>query len=342
MSCDAKIPLTCSTFILLLLAGLISNPLLADVKPTAVSLRGGQQGIGFDDLAFAFSLGKVLVPGGQTGKIYIIDPATSQVTSIDGLSVRNSYAGGHGEGTTSADAGQGLIFAIDRTKRTVNIIDPSVGKIVDLAALSADPDYVRFVEKTNELWVTEPDAERIEIFSIKPLKSVASISIPGGPESLVIDRARPRAYTHLWSGTTLAIDIKTRTAVAQWPNGCQGSRGIAIDEERGFLFAGCAEGKAVVLDLNGGGRQLSHLESGAGVDVIGYNSKLKHLYLPGAKSATMAILDVSKEGKLVLLDVVKTEAGAHCAVGDDRNNIWVCDPQHGRLLQYLDGFSVHP
>ena len=58
------------------------------------------------------------------------------------------------------------------------------------------------------------------------------------PESLVIDPSRKRAYAHLWKGATVAIDIPSRAIVATWPNGCSGSRGIDIDEKRGFVFVG--------------------------------------------------------------------------------------------------------
>jgi hypothetical protein len=96
----------------------------------------------------------------------------------------------------------------------------------------------------------------------------AFIAVSGGPESLVIDKTHERAYTHLWVGKTVAIDTRRHTIVATWANGCTDSRGIALDEKRGFLFAGCSEGKAVVLDVNHDGQQLSSLTYGSGVDEL--------------------------------------------------------------------------
>ncbi|HEX7021698.1 MAG TPA: hypothetical protein VF171_02500, partial [Trueperaceae bacterium] len=167
-------------------------------------------------------------------------------------------------------------------------------------------------------------------------KPQGTISIPGGPESLVIDNTRGRAYTHKWNGGTVAVDLQTHKRVATWPNGCSASRGIALDETRGFLFAGCAEGKVTVMDLNDRGALLASLEVGKGVDVIAYNARLGHLYLPGADSATMAVVSVSPAGKLSLLTTVPTVKGAHCVTADDRNNAWICDPGHGRLLRWQD------
>jgi hypothetical protein len=311
-----------------------------DVGPAAlpIVLPGGEGGIGFDDLTFAPGLHRLLVPAGRSGNLDLIDPATRKVVPIAGFSAQGTFAHGHGEGTTSADAGRGLIFAIDRTALKLVVIDPAAkNAVVGKADLASSPDYVRWVEPRGELWVTEPDRDRIEIFTLPasgpPVPAHKEfLAVPGGPESLVVDAAHGRAFTHLWKSTTLAIDLETRAVVGRWPNGCTDSRGIALDAGRGFLFAGCAEGKAVVLDVNRKGAVLSTLSAGAGVDIIAYNPGLSHLYLPGGKSETMAILGVSKAGKLSLLSTVKTARGAHCAAADDRRQVWVCDPDHGRLL----------
>jgi hypothetical protein len=151
-----------------------------------------------------------------------------------------------------------------------------------------------------------------------------------------VDGKRGRAYTHLWKGKTVAIDVKARSVTATWENGCTGSRGIALDESGRFLFAGCAEGKAVVLDT-GTGKMLSSLAAGDGVDIIDYDATLSHLYLPGGKSATLAVLGVSREGQLSLLGTLPTAAGAHC-VAAVKGSVFVCDPKKGRLIVFRDGY----
>jgi hypothetical protein len=302
-----------------------------------VPLPGGDGGIGFDDLGFAPGLGKLLVPAGRTGNLDLIDPTTREIVAIAGFSSQATFGQGHGEGTTSADFGRGLIFASDRTAKRLLVIDPATRTVVGKADLAGSPDYVRWVAPAGEIWVTQPDSDRIEIFSLPasgaPVPAHKEfVATPGGPESLVIDAAHDRAYTHLWKATTLAIDVKTRAIVARWPNRCADSRGIALDARRGLLFAGCAEGKAVVLDLRHDGAVRDTLSAGAGVDIIDYNPQLGHLYLPGAKSETMAVLGVSGAGKLSLLAAIKTARAAHCVAADDRNHAWVCDPGRGRLL----------
>jgi hypothetical protein len=310
-----------------------------------IPLPNGEPGIGFDDLRFSSALGRIIAPAGRSGRVDLIDPVTHAIASIDDFAEGISYFGGHDFGATSADAGDGMILVSDRTTMRIYGVDPASQRVMSYAPVASSPDYVRYVAATNEAWLTEPDDERIEVFSIgadpqHSLAHAAFIAAPGGPESLVIDGTRGHAYTHLWGGATYAIDVQTRTVVAQWPNGCASSRGIAVAEARGFVFAGCDEGKAVVLDAAHDGAQLSTLSVGAGVDVIDYSPTLQHLYLPGADSANIAILGVPATGQLTLLGTRATVSGGHCVAADDRGNAYVCDPDNGELLVVPDAFPA--
>jgi DNA-binding beta-propeller fold protein YncE len=323
-------------FALLLAAGASTGP-----TTVPVPIPGGEGGIGFDDLGFSPALHRVIVPGGRTGNVVLIDPTTREITSVGGFSTDARFGGGHGEGTTSADEGRGLLFASDRSKRLLVVVDPNRRAIVASVKLAAGPDYVRFVPPTGEVWVTEPNAEQIEIFSVPkdgvptPAR-VGVVHVAGGPESLVVDAARDRAYTHLWKAATVAIDLRTHAVAGQWKNGCSESRGIALDEERGLLFAGCDEGKATTMDLRKGGGVVGKAETGRGVDVIAWSPQLHHLYVPGEDSATMTVLDVAADGKLSPVTTVPTAKGAHCVAADDKGGAWVCDPHGGRLLLFTD------
>jgi hypothetical protein len=305
-----------------------------------IPLPDGRPGIGFDDLQLSTTYG-VLVPGGRSGNLDLVDPVSRAVTAIGGFSQEPIHFAGHDQGATAVAEGAGLLFVTDRTTQKLYAADPTTRQIVASAPLATSPDYVRYVPQTNELWVTEPDAEQVEVFALdgnQPMHS-AVIQTLGGPESMVIDRTRDRAYTHLWGGGTIAIDVRTRAIVAQWSNGCSGSRGIALDEARGFVFAGCAEGRGTVADATNGGALVGTLDVAAmGVDVIDYSPSLSHLYLPGQVNGTMAIAAVSSTGALSLVGTVPTVGGAHCVIADDLGHAYVCDPDNGELLVIPDTF----
>jgi len=319
---------------------LVALLLGAAPSSTPLAIPDGSGGIGFDDLLYVKTVDRVLVPAGRTGKLILVEPATRALTSIGGFSTSVS-AGGHGAGTTSADAGDGLIFASDRDRKAVVVVDPGTKAILETKQLGAGPDYVRWVGPTHEVWVTEPRSKQIEVFKRQSgtgprLVAAGSIPVNDGPESLVVDEKRGRAYTHTWHDETVALDLRTHREVARWKNGCKGSRGIALDETRGFLFVGCDEGKAVALDVAHDGKVLGTATSGNGVDIIAYAPGLKHLYLPGGDSATMAILSVADSGALKVLRTVPTAADAHCVAADATGGVYVCDPKQGRLLVFKD------
>jgi len=333
-----------------LLAGFSGVPASAPAAQ-AVELPGGSGGIGFDDLQFSSSLKRVLVPGGRTGNLYLVDPETRSVSSIGGFSPSKTFGGGHGEGITSVSEGESRLFVTDRTALTLLVVDPASKKIVARAKLAASPDYVRYVAPTREVWVTEPDKDQIEVFQLSGQTGsapthAALIAIKNGPESLVVDAARGRAYTHLWSGITLAIDLKARAVVARWKNLCKDSRGIALDEAKAYVFVGCSEGRAVVLDAGHDGKVVGDSQTGArGVDIIDYDRILHHLYIPGATSATLATLGVGGDGSLTDLGKAASPAGGHCVVSDQGGRAYVCDPKNGRLSVFRDPFPAvawHP
>jgi hypothetical protein len=298
--------------------------------PVAIDLPNGKPGIGFDDLQYSRRLGRVLAPAGRAGTLALADPGTRKVTAIGAFSQAKTYEGGHDFGVTSvADVGDGLAVT-DRTSDELVLVDDA-GKVRARVKLAGGPDYVRWVSTRKELWVTEPEAQQIEVFSISPLRAIEKIAVPGGPESLAIDDVHGRAYTHLWKGETVAIDVTSRSVAKPWANGCTGSRGLAIDVARELVLVGCADGTATVLAARDG-KLLSKLQAVKGQDIIAYSPAKRHLYLAGSESADSAIVAVSEHGELKLLGKGPGAPGGHCITTDDAGHAYVCDPHGGRLV----------
>jgi DNA-binding beta-propeller fold protein YncE len=313
--------------------GQTENP----IKAVAVSLSEGKGGIGFDDIVYAPALHQVIVPAAQTGRVYLIDPATSS---------HESCAVWQGR-TTSADAGDGYVFAADRTHSAVNVIDPKLHKVVASATLEMEPDIVRYVPATHEVWVTEEDPKKgqVEVLAFSAggkilLSHAADVKVTGGggPESLAVDPVRSRVYTNREDQkVTVAIDMASRQIVAEWKNGTEGSSsGLALDETQAWLFVGSGAGGVAVVDVAHNGRILGTLKVGKGTDLIGYNPILRHVYVPDPKEGMLAIIGLSPGGEPRLLRTVETAKDSHAAAADDRGQVWVTDPDHGRLLVVKD------
>jgi len=325
------------------LSFILAGVLLA--APVAVPIPGGEGGIGFDDLVFSPHVGRFIVPGGRTGSVFLMDPETRRLEPLGALSKLRTWKGGHGQSATSADAGRGTLFVADRTARRLLAI-PLGGKGTPAEVpLASGPDYVRWVEPTGEVWVTEPDAEAIEIFRFDPKRQPAlvhagRITVTDGPESLVIDPEHGRAFTNTWHDKTLAIGLRERAVAAGWSNGCKDARGLDADRARGLLFVGCAEGLATVIDTSGKGRLAGQARTGAGVDIVAYVTSTRRLYVPAGKAATLEAFEVRADGSLRSLWRVAAVPQAHCVAADERGHVLVCDPPGGRLLLFED--SVGP
>jgi hypothetical protein len=236
--------------------------------------------------------------------------------------------------------------------------------------VEAAPEYIGFVPATNELWVTEPEKEQIEVFTaptedpFNPTQ-VDIIPVPKGPVGLIVDRTRGLAFTNQPEiGMTMVIQVQTHGPLDQWGNGCSQARGLALDEDRGYLFVGCGEGKVVMMDSSDSGNQITSQTYGGGIDAIAYNPRLQHIYLPSGGSAILAIFGVTRSvpgtatpseaestptpenptpGEtiaLVRLGTVDTALNADCVTVDDIDGIWVCDPSNGQLLMARDTFPA--
>jgi DNA-binding beta-propeller fold protein YncE len=269
--------------------------------------------------------------------VYLIDPATKS---------HESCAVWQGR-TTSADAGDGYVFAVDRSHSAVNVIDPKLHKVVASATLEMEPDIVRYVPATHEVWVTEEDPQRgqVEILAFSDggkvrlsRAAVVKVAGGGGPEALAVDPVRSRVYTNREDQkVTVAIDIPSHRIVAEWKNGTEGSSsGLALDETQAWLFVGSGAGGVAELDVAHDGRILGTLKVGKGTDLIGYNPTLRHVYVPDPKQGTLAIIGVSGGGEPRLLGTVETAKGSHAAAADNRGQVWVTDPNHGQLLVIKD------
>src|SRR4030095_12398780 len=81
--------------------------LRAQPAPPSIPIPGGEAGVGFDDLRYSTSLGRLIVPAGRTGAIVLVDPKTWAVTRIGGFaSSAEVECGGRG-GAKAGGGGRG-------------------------------------------------------------------------------------------------------------------------------------------------------------------------------------------------------------------------------------------
>lgn len=329
---------------LALLAAVAPSTVLAAPAPLApqavIKIPGGMHGIGFDDIGYAAKLDRVTIPAGTTGNLVMMVPVSHALTVIPDVSAPPKVKSFR-EGTTSAIYAEGYLFASDHDPTEIVTINPRTHAVVGHTKLQSGPDYVRYVARTHELWVTEPGKAQIQVLKLsvdsKPTLTPATvIPVAGGPESLEIDNKHNRAYSNLWKNKTVEMELSTHKILAEWPNTCEGSNGIAIDEADDHVFVACGEGKVVTLAPAESGKVIASAPAGAGIDIISYSPKLHHLYVPGARSAILTIFDVNASGGLRPIVDYKTAQHSHCVTNDNDGHVFVCDPHAGAILEIED------
>ncbi len=306
----------------------------------ALALPGAPAGgVLMDYLAYDRARHRVWVPAGNTGSVDVVDTGSGQVTRIEGFPTAEVERGGSKRtvGPSSATVGDGVVFVGNRGDSSVCAVGAASLARAGCIKLDSMPDGLAYVAASREVWVTTPRARSITILSASSsgaLKAKGNLPLDGAPEGIAVDDARGIFYTNLEDrGRTLAIDVVSRRVTEAWLPSCgeDGPKGLALDGQLDYLFVACSD-HVVLLDAGHQGKQLSRIDTGAGVDNIDYVPKRHELYVAAARAARLTVARLGERGTLATLAVVPTAKGARNAVATDEGVAYVADSPEGTLL----------
>jgi DNA-binding beta-propeller fold protein YncE len=290
-----------------------------------------------DFLAYDGANHRVWVPAGNTGFVDVVDTVTRKIVRLGGFPTIPSQRPGRPDmGPSSATVGEREVWIGNRGDNKLCPFDRRTLKRRSCVQIGSMPDGLAYVSETGEVWVTTPKDKSIVIVDVngKPARPLSSITFGGSPEGYAVDGVRSVFYTNLEDrDQKLAIDIKTHKVAETWSPGCgaEGPRGLALDSPRRLLFVACTSG-VVALDLARGGKIVSRLKTGAGVDNIDYFAPKSLLYIASGKDARLTIGRVGDEGMLTAIEVLPTAEGARNAVVDGAGTAYVPDSRSGKLI----------
>ncbi len=195
------------------------------------------------------------------------------------------------------------------------------------------PDGLAYVGPTKEVWVTTPRDKSIRILDAGTLAEKAKLSFDGNPEGFAVDAPHGRFYTNLEDkDRTLSIDLASRKTVETWKPECgeDGPHGLRVDPAAHQLFVACSA-RAEVMDTEHGGKVLSSIDTGDGVDDIDYSPATHRLYVGAARAGQLTVASVDAQGKLSVEARVPTPPGARNPAVTDRGVVYLAHSGSSRL-----------
>jgi YVTN family beta-propeller protein len=159
---------------------------------------------------------------------------------------------------------------------SVTVFALSSLKEVAVVKVGAKPDAIAYESKTARVFVANAKDKSLSVIDAATNKVVGTISLPGGPETVVVD-GKGMLYVAIEDKNAIAAidsDAMKIAHVFDVASVCDEPAGLAIDPASGRLFAGCHNSKMVIVDgLTG--KVLAAPAIGKGNDATAYDPAQK-------------------------------------------------------------------
>jgi hypothetical protein len=310
-------------WLLVVLAGCV--PAARGGLAPALQLEVANAPDAWDDVAWGD--GRLILGAGELGAVFAVTP-DGQVTKL---------VSGLGQPFT-AHEGRGFLLVGERSKGELSVFRADGSAKVG-SAPAAGLDYVRWIPGTREVWVTAPGTG-IRTFTLADdgsLTAGAVIITEGKPEGLTPSRDGTIALVHLGGGKLGVFDVARHELRAAFATGCASLHGFPqLDDERGFLFAGCGERAEMVVLRRDDGAVLGRFGQAGAPAVSAWSQQRRHFYLRADPGVPVAVLEISDAGAPRELKTFDATAQGHVLAADDGGHLWVPDATAGRVLRFDD------
>jgi glutamine cyclotransferase len=235
----------------------------------------------------------------------------------------------------SVDTKNQKVYAAGPGKTLIQVDMTTWMKTASLA-LDGPGDSVIYDSKNSVVYVDNDDGTSLWMVDPTSMKISSTVTIKEAPEVMAFDANRGKIFQNIKTTNSVqVIDVTTKAVVAEYPLGDLTSpHGLAEDRRAGKLFSVGKNGKLVVLDADSG-KILTTLDVTKNSDQIGYDTRLKRLYIPG--SGVLQTVQVTDTGVSVI-DSEPLPAGCHSITVDPKtHNVWVAysDSSKSYLMKYI-------
>jgi DNA-binding beta-propeller fold protein YncE len=238
----------------------------------------------------------------------------------------------HGTHVVVIDLGSGeLVGKIDNTPGVhFTVIDPDLSRgfisnggaarltIFDTRTLATigevkttgeNPGPTVFDPMTKRVFTFNLNSNNATVVDSKEGKVVGAFDLGGKPELAGTDGKGSVFINLVQKNVVLQIDAAKMAPGQTWsvaPG--EGPRTMAVDQQNGRLFIGCANRRMVILDSNNG-RVIGSVPIGAGPDDSAYDPETRLIYISNG-DGTVSVVQQETADAYRLLETVQTAPGA--------------------------------
>ena len=298
-----------------------SSPIPAADYTVARSWRIGGTAA-WDNLALQENGARLFVT--RTDHVDVIDTKSGKLTATIGHTVGVhdvAFAPALNRGFTSnAGADSVSVFELD----TLRVIQ-------ELPVTGTHPDSILYDPQHNYLITANRESANLSIFDAGALKSLATVALPGPPESMASDAAgHLYVNINLAPGKLVLIDTKTFAVKAKWPlKDCANPTALSFDIVNHRLFSICANQTLAVTD-SVSGKAIARIVIGRGADGIGYDPDFGLLFSSNGIDGTLTVIHQDSPDEYRVLASVTTQVSARSMVLDPSSHrVYLAAAQFG-------------
>ena len=222
--------------------------------------------------------------------------------------------------TSNAGANDVSVFELD----TLRVIR-------ELPVTGSHPDSILYEPQHNYLVTANRESADLTIFDAGALKSLATVALPGPPESMAAD-ASGHLYVNINSapGKLVLIDTKSLAVKAKWPlKDCANPTALSFDIVNRRLFSICANQTLAVTD-SVSGKAIARIVIGRGADGIGYDPDFGLLFSSNGIDGTLTVIHQDSPDEYRVLASVTTPVSARTMVLDPSSHrVYMAAAQFG-------------
>jgi YVTN family beta-propeller protein len=265
------------------------------------------------------------IPGSADWDYLTVDESSNKlyVTHWTRVDVRDKFTGDSIAVIPNTTGVHGVALAHNLGKgytsngrlNNATVFDLATARIITRVATGRGPDAIFYEDYSKTVVVCNGGSKSLSIIDPRIDKVIATVSLPGKPETAVSDGAG-RIFVNLEDKSSICVvDARSYTVVSVWPLAPGKSpHGLAIDRTTRRLFAGC-ENKLLIVMSADNGKVVAKPAIGSGSDGIAFDSGCRYIYSSNGEGDLTVIKEGSKDDFSVLEQVV-TKPGARTLAVD--------------------------